>query len=99
MVHKDTPGTRPGVCLSDTFIGPKPNQLMAPHEVNQAARYDPGDKVFLPNDPGMVPPWTITRVYWSDTKGIVYDLECGQIQRIAVPEDRMHLVEGWAKLF
>jgi hypothetical protein len=68
-------------------------------QVNKTARYDPGDRVHLPSDPQLAPPWMITRVYWSDTKGIVYDLECGHMQRIAVSEERMDLVAGWAKLF
>jgi hypothetical protein len=69
---------------------------MQPHDLN-AARYDPGDRVTL-HGKGLSETWKITRVYWSDIKGIVYDLECGASLIIAVPEDEVSLVYGWAKL-
>jgi hypothetical protein len=81
--------------LTYNFKGPELD-IMRSFELS-AARYDPGDRVILS---GKTPSetWKVTRVYWSDTKGIVYDLECGPTLMIAVPEDQVTILDGWARL-
>jgi hypothetical protein len=68
-------------------------------EVDQKARFDPGDRVRLPNEPLSTMPWRIDKVYWSAVEGIVYDLERDTSHVFRIAEDKMELVDGGVKLF
>ena len=63
-----------------------------------ATRYEVGDRVSLAGDP-TPHNWKVVRAYRLKNEGTVYDLQLGEVTRIAVPEERLVLDEGGARIF